>query len=275
MNNSNTIENKMDRTNSNLSEIPNSDNLPESKPKSNKKTIIWIVVIIALLGVICFVAFQFGVYKQRQEVYAEEVAYPADSVFVNGWASQEDYAYWKNAVFTIPEYNDIPVPFQRAIVKIFMDNKFIQNEDNNQYFFTKIKDRARKVIAYGNFTGQGDKEMAFLLEKQDFASSAIFIITDQGNLLYWKELSSELPTIKRFAKGALIYLNDMKLVPAPTDGIIKQSKNSKYVLIYNRETKTFDEHYQYTDEDVKNSKLEMEGDEETVEETDSTVVAQP
>ena len=272
MNTRNTTENKMDRTNSNSSQFHSSDNLPEPKSKSNKKTIFWVVLIIALLAIVCFIAFQFGVYKQRQEVYTEEIAYPADSVFVNGWASQEDYAYWKNAVFTIPEYNDIPVPFQRAIVKIFMDNKFMQNEDNNQYFFTKIKDRAPKVIAYGNFTGQGDKEMAFLLEKQDFASSAIFIITDQGNLLYWKDLSSELPTIKQFAKGALIYLNDMKLVPAPTDGIIKQNKNSKYVLIYNRETKTFDEHYQYTDEDVKNSKQEMEGDEETVEEVDTAVV---
>lgn len=265
----------MDRTNSNLSEIPSSDNLPESRPKSSKKTIIWIIVVIALLATVAIIAFQYGVYKQSQEVYEEEIAYPADSVFVNGWASQEDYANWKNAVFTISEYNDIPVPFQRTIVKIFMDNKFISNEENSQYFFTKIKDRAHKVIAYGNFTGQGDKEMAFLLEKQDFESSAIFIITEQGNLLYWKELNSELPTIKRFAKGALIYLNDMKLVPAPTDGIIKQNKNSKYVLIYNRETKTFDEHYQYTDEDVKNSKLEMEGDEETAEEVDTAVVEQP
>lgn len=265
----------MDRTNANPGQVPSSDNLAESKPKSNKRTIIWIVVIIAVLAAACFIAFQYGIYKQRQEVYEEEVAYPADSVFVNGWASPEDYAHWKDAVFTIPEYNDIPIPFQRAIVKIFMDNKFIQNEENNQYFFTKIKDRAHKVIAYGNFTGQGDKEMAFLVEKQDFASSAIFIITDQGNLLYWKELNNELPTLKRFAKGALIFLNDMKLVPAPTDGIIRQNKNSKYVLIYNRETKTFDEHYQYTDEDVKNSKLEVEDDEVLIDELDTAIAEQP
>ncbi|MNY52748.1 hypothetical protein D3C86_1884480 [compost metagenome] len=67
----------------------------------------------------------------------------------------------------------------------------------------------------------------------------------------------------------------MKLVPAPTNGIIRQNKNSKYVLIYNRETKTFDEHYQYTDEDVKNSKLEVEDDEVLIDELDTAIAEQP
>jgi len=265
----------MDQTNFNTNQMQESNNSQEPKPKTKKKTIIWIMVVVALLVTASVMAYRYGGYMQRRENYVEEQAYPADSVLVNGWASPEDYAYWKNATFTIPEYSDIPVSFQRAIVKIFMDNKFYTNENNNQYFFTKIKDRAYRVLAYGNFTGQGDKELAFLLEKQDFASSAIFIITEKGNLLYWKELSNELPTIKRFAKGALIYMNDMKLVPAPTDGIIKQNKNSKYVLIYNHQTKTFDEHYQYTEDEIKDAQTEQQGDgdgEGEVEEADTTVV---
>ncbi|UIR56397.1 hypothetical protein LZQ00_00910 [Sphingobacterium sp. SRCM116780] len=264
----------MDRTNFNTNHPQESNHPQDSKGKNKKKTIIWIVVLVALIAIAVVVAYSYGGYIQRQKDYnyGDDQAYSADSVLVNGWASQEDYANWKGATFTIPEYNDIPVSFQRAIVKIFMDNNFYTNENDNQYFFTKIKDRAARVLAYGNFTGQGDRELAFLLEKQDFSSSAIFIITETGNLLYWKELSNELPTIKRFAKGNLIYMDEMKLVPAPTDGIIKQNKSSKHVLIYNRQTKTFDEYYQYTNDDIKNSQAEEEGEEEIPQVIDTTEV---
>lgn len=113
--------------------------------------------------------------------------------------------------------------------------------------------------------------MAFLLENSDYQSSAIFIIPQKGNVLYWKKLPGELPTIKSFKKGALIYLDKMELVPAPSDGIIKQTKNSKYVLIYNTQTKTFDEYYQYTNDDIKNAQA-PEIDDEPEEEPDSTAV---
>ena len=64
----------------------------------------------------------------------------------------------------------------------------------------------------------------------------------------------------------------MELVPAPNDGIIKQTKTSKYVLIYNAQTKTFDEYYQYTNDDIKNAQEEHEMDDEPEEVADTTVV---
>lgn len=249
----------------------------ENKPVKRNKTkiIIWVIVgVIVLVGILTFTYF-YGAYKARQDYYAEvddTAAYPADSVFVDGWASPEDYANWKDATFTIPQYDDIPTPFKRGIVKIFMDNGYFSKDNSDLYFFTKIKDRAYRVIAYGNFTGQGDREMAFLLENSDYQSSAIFIIPQKGNILYWKKLPGELPTIKSFKKGALIYMDKMELVPAPNDGIIKQTKNSKYVLIYNHQTKTFDEYYQYTNDDIKSAQEEQEIDDEPEEVADTTAV---
>lgn len=244
-----------------------------AKPNKRKK-VIWTIVIVALVIGACTFAYFYGEYKARQAYYdvADTDAYPADSVNVDGWASPEDYANWKNATFPIPQYDDIPTPFKR-IVKIFLGNGYLNGKEGDDiYFFTKIKDRAYRVIAYGDFTGQGDREMAFVLENSDFESSAIFIIPQNGNILYWKKLSNELPTIKSFKKGALIYLNEMKLVPAPNDGIIKQTKNSKYVLIYNKQTKTFDEYYQYTEDNIKNVENPEQGDEP--EETIDTIVVE-
>ncbi|WP_337085171.1 hypothetical protein [Elizabethkingia anophelis] len=243
----------------------------KNPPKNKKKIILIILLGLALLVLVAFLAFNYGSYMQRQEEPVGE-AYEADPSVMNGLASHDELQQWKNAIFTIPEYNDIPVNFQRAIVKIFLDNKLYTNEDGNQHFFTKIKDRSSKVIAYGDYTGEGDTQMAFLLEKADFQSSGIFIITKEGNILYWKDINYELPTIKRFAKGALIYMDEMKLVRAPFDGIIKETKGSKSVLIYNSKTKTFDEYYQYTAEDIKHYNEEDAMDEEPTEDVDSTAV---
>ncbi len=208
------------------------------------------MLISAVLG------YKLGTYRARKAVVlAATTAQQTDSVSVNGWASEQEYNYWKNATFTIPEYNGIPLPFQRAIVKILIDNKYFST---NEYFFTKIKDRARKVIAYGDFTGNKDKEMAFLLEKRDYSSSAIWIITEKGNIIYWKGIDGELPTIKRFSKGELIYMEKKELVPASSNGLILQTKSGKHVLIYNRQTKTFDSHYQYTAEDIRSARQDLE-----------------
>jgi len=261
-----------------------SENLPQSvqpefdnKPaKRNRiKKIIWIVLGVIAASAALFFTYFYGISRGRAEYgIEEEVAYPADSVSVDGWASPEDFAYWKNATFTIPQYDDIPTAFKRGIVKIFLDNGYLNKETTDLYFFTKIRDRAYRVIAYGNFTGQGEREMAFLLENSDYQSSAIFIIPQRGNVLYWKKLPNELPTIKSFKKGALIYMDKMELVPAPNDGIIKQTKNSKYVLIYNTQSKTFDEYYQYTNEDIKSAKEEQKVDDEPEEGIDSVAIEQ-
>jgi len=252
------------------------DSQKPAKKRNVVKLVIWVLVIVILIVTTAVMAYRFGGYKERLSYNGTDSTYIADSVFVDGWANPQDYEQWKGAVFSIPQYSDIPVAFQRGIVKIFLDNNYFDKSNtDNAYFFTKIKDRAYRVIAYGDFTGQGEREMAFLLEKTDYASSAIFIIPQKGNVLYWKALDNELPTIKNFRKGALIFMGDMKLVPAPNDGIIKQTKTNKYVLIYNHQTKTFDEYYQYTDEDIKNAQEEANSDDDEEEtEADTVKVAE-
>ncbi|WP_343565173.1 hypothetical protein [Sphingobacterium sp.] len=244
------------------------------QPKSKKKT--YIIIGIVLLLVILAGGGYYN-YVQRQDLDAIPIdssatavdgfehADPKDLEEADGWSSIGDYAHWNNAIFTIPEYDNIPLRYRRGITKIFMGNSYLEpSGDKPIYKFTRIKDRAKSVFCYGNFTDRSDadnwnKEMAFLVEKNDYQSSAIWIISAKGDILFWKEYSSELPLINSFKKGQKIFMDEMKLVPAPADGIIVKNKNSKYALIYNKGTKTFDTYYQYSDHEIQEATTSEEG----------------
>lgn len=226
----------------------------KAKTGRGKSVAIWILGIL-----LCVIIGKFFFYQQHVNKQFDTInSMYADSTMTNsgpnGMASMDDYHHWKNATFTIPEYDKIPENFQRSIVKIFMDNGYYEKSDNPIYFFTKIPDRAKDVYAFGNFTGGTEMEMAFILEKQDYESSALFIIASNGDLLFWKELSSELPTINRFKQGAKIYTDEMVLKPSKVDGLIANNKGTKYAYLYNQKSKTFDKYYQYTEGDVRQAK---------------------
>lgn len=228
------------------------------KTGRGKSVAIWLMGILLIIITGVFYFYQNHVSKQIEIINSMNADITATNSDPNGMASMDDYKHFKKATFTIPEYDDIPENFQRSIVKIFMDNGYYEKSDNPIYFFSKIADRAKEVYAFGNFTGGTDMEMAFILEKQDYESSSLFIIASNGDLLFWKELSSELPTIRSFKQGDKIYTDEMILKPAKIDGLIANYKGTKYVYLYNQKSKTFDKYYQYNDEDIKNSKYEDE-----------------
>lgn len=248
-----------------------SEQVPEPKSKKKLYIIIGLVIFLVLLA-----GGGYYSYMQRLDpdtvpldsataVDGFEQADPKDLEEADGWSSIDDYIHWKNAIFTIPEYDYIPLRYRRGITKIFMGNSYLEPSDDKPiYKFTRIKDRAKSVFCYGNFTDRRDadnwnKEMAFLVEKNDYQSSAIWIISAKGDVLFWKEYSSELPLINSFKKGQQIFMDEMKLVPAPADGIIVKNKSAKYALIYNKGTKTFDTYYQYSDSEIKEATATEEG----------------
>ncbi|WP_114791907.1 hypothetical protein U0035_15080 [Niabella yanshanensis] len=206
-----------------------------------------------------------GIKDGFTQALANDVGYATDATAdEHGLATMGDYEHWKNATFRVSEYDNIPANYKRAIVKIFMDNKYYDNDE--PYHLTSIKDRAPKIYAFGNFTGtsqEGKPDMAFLLEKQDFQSSALFIISSLGDILYWKEYSSDLPIVNAFKKGSKIFIDTPNLEPSPLDGIIIQFKYSRNALVYNSQLKTFEPYHQYTKEELGGDP--EEGDEPDVE----------
>ncbi|MCS3867365.1 hypothetical protein J3D55_000281 [Chryseobacterium ginsenosidimutans] len=232
--------------------------MEQEKKKSSRKKIvisILVVILIACLGL------SFYVYKKN----SEKQDYGTDST-----TTTDDYNYWKDTTFRVSEYDDIPENYKRAIVKLFIDNNFYSPKDGEpSYYLTRIKDRAKDVYAFGNFTGkteQDGEDMAFILEKNDFKSSAIYIISSGGDLLHWQEYEGELPIISSFAKGSKIFMDDTVLQPSPEDGlIVKFNSYRKVALVYNSKIKKFEEYHQYSKdelEDMKNQSEYEEGDEE-------------
>lgn len=230
---------------------------PNNQPKTGKsKRILIFVILICVIGLGYFL---YSLNKSNNTV--------------------GDYERRKEIVFTIAEYDKISENFKKAIFQLFLQNEYLEN---GSYFFTRIPNRAKKVIAYGNFSnkkeydgvdiahedGYINDDIAFVLEKNDFKSSVIYIMSESGNLLYYQEFEDELPTISSFKKGAKIFMNDTVLQKAPSDGILVYTKDSKKALLYVPQKNIFEMFYQYTNEDLEDMENE-EGYVEDYEESDS------
>jgi hypothetical protein len=71
-------------------------------------------ILLTAIGMMISAVFgyKFGTNRARKAVVlADKTAQPIDSVVVSGWASEQEYDYWKNGTFTIPEYHGIPLSF--------------------------------------------------------------------------------------------------------------------------------------------------------------------
>lgn len=245
----------------------------QKKPANTKKKVLLTIAFVLVAAIAGWYIYNTGKRNGENEALLNDnAAYATDALAdEHGLATMQDYEYWENATFRVSEYDNIPVNYKRAIVKIFMDNKYY--ERGEQYYLTPIKDRAPKIYTFGNFTGrsqEGKPDMAFLLEKQDFQSSALFVISSLGDILYWKEYSSDLPIINVFKKGSKIFIDKTTLEPSPLDGIIIQFKYSKEALVYNSQLKKFEDYHQYTEEELKADP--EEGDEPEEEPTEITTV---
>lgn len=212
--------------------------MEENITKKKSKKIYIILGSIILVGLILFLLvekFRVAAAEKSSENYESEMA----------------------IAFPIPEYDKINDNFKSAIHNVFTSNGYFES---GEYFLTKIPDRAKKVIAYGNFSDNPDanenSDIAFILEKNDFKSSSIFLMSETGFLLFQKDFEEELPTISSFKKGAKIFMDDLVLVPAPSDGVLVHFKYRKIALLYNSKSKSFEEYQQYSNEDLKSMKEE-------------------
>lgn len=242
-------------------------------------------MVLILIGILILVIIGCAAYLffQKNNVSADIDAAKNDSLSVSDsikgeefLASMEEYEYYKNITFPVSEYDAIPLNYKRAIVKLLKDNGQYK-AGNDGYGFTRIKDRAKKVFAFGNFTDRPDankdnRELAFILEKKDFSSTALYIISSDGGLLFTKEFpDSELPIINSFKKGAKIYMEEPTLVPSPSDGLILKFPETKYVVIYDKKLTNFTSYYQYTEDDIRT--ISRENGDDATEAVADTIAA--
>jgi hypothetical protein len=238
--------------NTNTSEKTEIDESSIKRKKRNRIIIIFTTIVIVLFIVV--------VVKNTFDNYKNQI----DDL------SKNQFADMMTGIFTIPEYDSVDKEYQEVIWQVFSDNDFF----GKGYFFTKIPSRAKKVIAYGNFSNKEKEEkedIAFIIEKDDFKSSMIYIMSISRQTLYSKDYDNELPTITTFKKGQKIFLENTKLENSPSDGVMLHFKNKKTALLYMPETKTFEEYIQYSDEDLKNMEKEEDSDSDESENSNEII----
>ena len=243
--------------------IEENKTVPVKRNKKKKYIVIFLLLIAIISG--------FSIYN-----YLEN-----ESRFTHN-----DPHLFEESIFQISEYDTITELYKERIRVLFDENEYISD---GSYFFTKIPSRAKKVVAYGNFSNKRETQetdtiyesdpygddIAFIVEKNDFRSSAIFIMASNGSVLYFYEFNGELPTIKSFKKGAKIFMGETVLTGAPCDGLLIFTESEKRVLIYVPKKDVFNMYYQYTNQDIedqKNNEEYYEGEEEEYHNSDRETV---
>lgn len=242
-------------------------NLKSSKNSRKKWIIIAIILAVLLIAISFLYNWQRYFTKDYESTQNDSYATPAIVI--------ENFDYLKKITFKVKEYDEIPDEYKKGIVQIFINNKFYDLENNSEKFhLTNIKDRAKKVFAFGNFTGETEEnkpDIAFLVESEDSNASILFVISSKGNLLFKKRYESEPPLINSFKKGSNIFMDSSQLQPSPEDGLIINFKYDKNSIVYDKKSKSFEEFHQYSTEelnDMKNSDVHEEPSEEII--SDST-----
>jgi len=217
----------------------NNENFQESrteiKPKKSKTGLI---IFLVILGFILIAAggYFFLDYKNRMATIENDIE------------NSEYRTAAINGIFSVAEYDNIPENYREHIYDFLEYNSYL----DGTYFLTKIADRAKSVYAFGDFTDDDNDEddLAVLFEKNDYTSSMLVIFNHKGEGLYIKHFENELPTINSFKVGAKIYENEAKLTPASCGGLMIKTDYRKEALVYNKKTKKFNSHYQYTEDDI-------------------------
>ncbi len=219
-------------------------------PKSKKKISIYIGLILILIILIGY----FFVHKKNNQIETIETIENPKEIEIN-------------KLFSVSEYNAIPDKYKEHIYDFMQYNGYLGGE----YFLTKISDRAKNVFAFGDFTSDDNDEddMAIIIEKNDFSSSKLIVFNHKGELLYVENYSNELPIINSYKVGSKIYMDELKLVPSPCDGLIVKMQYNKRAVVYDKKDKKFKTYYQYTKEEIDALNKEEDYDEgyEDYEET--------
>lgn len=235
--------------------IENDSNSFLPKKKSKKKLVVIIISIVTFI-IALGVGIFFFVYQKTQDYKNEQIE-----------LSAEERQSAINSLFSVSEYNAIPDKNKEHIYDFMEYNGFL----DGTFFLTKIADRAKNVFAFGDFTSDDNDEddMAILIENYDFSSSKLVIFNHKGELLYVEDYSNETPIINSYKVGSKIYMDELKLVPSPCDGLIVKTQYNKRAVVYDKKDKKFKTYYQYTKEEIDAMNEEEDYDEgyEDYEET--------
>lgn len=149
----------------------------------------------------------------------------------------EDYK--KN--FSLAPFSDLGA----GVKKLLLESNY---SSGNSYAITQNAERAKSSVAFGDFDGDGQRDVAVLMDNNEKQISRLLVIcinsaTKQPYLAFAENYSDKMK-INSFKKGASVFMNSDEFSGAPQDGIIAQAEDVKIAIIYDKDLQKFKTYYQ-------------------------------
>jgi hypothetical protein len=163
------------------------------------------------------------------------------------------YYVTKSVLVSESEFNEYKKyfslsPFSELASKT---KKLILDEDysnGTQYNVTQNTERAKSVLAIGDYDRDGIADVAIVLDNNEKQTSRLLIIctnnvTNEPYLAFAENYSDKVK-INIFKKGASVIMNSDALSAAPNDGVMIKGEDIKLAVIYDNSLQKFKTYYQ-------------------------------
>lgn len=151
--------------------------------------------------------------------------------FIDGYRFEE---YKTN--FSLFPFSDLP----SGVKKIILNEG---SYDGNHYNVTQNAERAKSSVAFGDFDGDGLKDVAIIMDNNEKQICRLLVIctnkeTKQPYVAFADTYSDKM-RVRGFKKNASIYMDSTEFVNAPQDGIVIKGEDNVLAVVYNPEFQKF------------------------------------
>ena len=142
--------------------------------------------------------------------------------------------------FSLAPFANLP----NTLKDFILENSY---SNGNEYRITQNAERTKSIICFGDFDGDGIKDVAVLLDNNEKQISRLLVICNNTETkkpyIGFAENYSDKMRINSFKKGSSIII-ESELQSVELDGIILKAEDVKMAVVYDKSLQKFKTYYQ-------------------------------